>query len=663
MKYFSVVFTILISLSLAGPSLGIAQKNAQPTDSLAEAGVMRPSDLVGEDIRWNAASPGLFTYWMDNGLYGFYGPQAEVYVDGIPLDANFFGWQNLNMLPLSSTKKNSEGRNQQVFNDNLSPGGFINFESAQLDSGFSASASFFAGNETGDPGPYVYDSLKTTPNIDRWGPDGELSLAYSTGRWYGKGVLSVRNHQQTDLASNARLHFTSSLLGTNQRYVNHRIYSTSRSALLETGYNAGKWGVRARTVQGLSKDYIFLQPFGREVPAKTGYRQLAIEGNYDAGSWMFKGRYMAHQKTIDKRIELHTYIFNWDQRNHTFSASARYRSDGFSITPGIIYERLKTMAPGLERNPFNDLITFSLKSSVPFTDIASLKVDFSADYDERNAAESLRLNFPVLLSDNWKVTPEVLYTEILPIRQHSFSYWVNRGYTFAEELDIPYDASDSVEKNTLTALKLRNDVTLGSGFSLVLEQQLINHQTLNVPFQAVEANAFITDTNPGNFSITQENGNRLEIYSELEHKISNMFRQSAALVLQRTISATNGYQNYFRQVPDTKFKYQIDLQPVPNLLLSLNATYRSSTEWNEFAAIEGNENRLPNGIPIRNVTGTFHTETPAYTDVSLSVQKWFFNRHLNTQFSLRNLLNEEVRMHPLGGELATKFDIKINVKL
>ncbi len=662
MIYFKFIY-VFILIGLAGPKLGIAQNMALSTDSLAEAGLMRPNDLIKQDIRWNAASPGLFTYWLDNGFYGYYGPQPEVFVDGIPLDANFFGWQNLNMLPLSVMKIEDEGRTPQVFNDRVSPGGFINFESADIDTGFSASGSFFAGNETGDPGPYVYDSLKTTPNIDRWGPDGELLLAYSDGNWYSKGVLSVRNHQQTDLASNTRLHFTSSLLGTNQRYVNHRIYSTSRSALLETGYNAGDWGVRARAVQGLSKDYIFLQPFGREVPAKTGYRQLAIEGNYHTGSWMLKSRYTAHQKTMDKRIELHTYIFDWDQRSHTLSASAGYRSDGFSITPGLIYERLNTMAPGLEDNPSNDLITFSLKSAIPFMDSGSLRVDFNVDYDERNAAENLQLRLPVLISDNWKVIPEMLYNEILPIRQNSFSYWVNRGYTFAEELDIPYDGPIPVAKNILTALKLLNTVAISSDLSLVLEQQLVRHQTLNIPVQMVEGNAFITDTNPGNFAVTQEEGKRLKIYSELKHEISDNFRQSAALRIQRTISGTDRYESYFKQVPKTKFRYELDVNPVPNLLLSVNATYRSATRWDEFAAIEGNEYRLPNGIPIRDVSGTFNTKTPAYTDLSLSVQKWFLSRRLNTQFSVRNLLNEEVRMHPLGGEMAMKFDIKISLKL
>src|SRR5680860_942873 len=117
----------LFFLGIMSLSLPCLAQTETPADTIRAASVMRPNDLVKQIPRWNMASTDLFTYRLDSGLYGYYGPQPQIMIDGIPVDANYFGSQNLNMLPLfidnieTSTSRFTPG----VYNNTLAGAGLI----------------------------------------------------------------------------------------------------------------------------------------------------------------------------------------------------------------------------------------------------------------------------------------------------------------------------------------------------------------------------------------------------------------------------------------------------------------------------------------------------------------------------------------------------------
>ncbi len=652
-------------LTGAGPQITglFAQTQLNFPDSLRDAGLMRPIHLVKQDIRWYHASTDLFSYRIDNGNYGFYGPQPKIFVDGIPIDVNFFGWQDLNMLPLSQTETGLFGLVSQVHKGILSPGGYINFRNPTLKNGLNGHISHYAGIETGDPGPYKYDSAKVSPNIDRWGPDNEIALGYKKNGWYAKALYNHRHHNPTDLPLNARLHFTSSSLGTNTEYVNHSLVTTTESGLFETGYRSSEWGVRGRLIYGSSKDYVFLQPFGREVPAKMNYHQFALKGYFKTDHWEFKAQARTHQKYIHKRFKLTPYIFNWKQLGPTFTVSTTYQHHHFKIKPGITYEHLFTDAPGLN-HAGNKLLTLFLHATLPVNKHLTFHTRLSADFNGRyQRAKILHFNLTWHPTDFWKLIPEFSHTEVLPIRQQAFSYWVKRGYTFADSLGIPYPPSFKLKKNKLNIYKLRNVISINKNMAFELGIGIIQHRSINIPFEQVKASEFLTDTKPGPFSITQQKGTRFRLFTQFRQTVGNSFRQAFSVLYQHSIAGDDAYRNYFRQMPDAKIQYQADVSPGKDLTLSLTALYRTSTNWNEFNAIEGNHYRLPGGIPLPYTGGPFHTRTPSYANITLSVQKYFWKRHISAHISVRNALNDQIRMHPMGTNLPTVFEVKVSLNI
>ncbi len=641
---------------------GIAQK-IQPADTLHDAFLIRPLSIVKEEPRWNRASTDLFTAWLSSGLYGLYGPQPQIMLNGIPFNANFFGWQSLNALPVfvQNIDKAASQFAPGVYRHVATGAGLINFKSEPLKRGFTAQAFYYSGNETKDPGPWAYDSLKISPNIDRWGPDRGIFLAYKAQAWYAKGVYLRRFHKPKDLAQNLRLHITNALLDDITEYVNYPINIKSRNGLFEAGIATSHLNFKTRLTLSESKDFLFLQSFGRELPVETKYRQFAIQGKYSNGRWSLKARYLFDYKSINKREEQHFYIFDWKQLIHSISLSGKYETGGFSVTPGAIFKQINTDAPGLT-SPRDNLLTLFLKGDLRVNSHFRLYLNNYLDFHKniQSLAGSFRFGAAIQLTKGWQVNPEVYYSETLPIRQHSFAYWVKRGYTFAERLGISFDNPVNVLENEVLSLKLSNLFSFGD-FTFQFVPRFIKNYRLNIPWQVVTYYEF-THTLPGNFTVSQHPGSRLKWLFYLDHSYSSLFQQSLTLYLQNIIDGSERYRNYFKQIPDTKIKYQFDITPVRGLQISLNAIYRSSTEWVEFRALEGKEYRLPIGIPIRPFTRTFHTTVPSYINIGLSVRKWFADRRISLQLGLQNILDQEVRLHPIGASLYPKANFKLSLR-
>jgi hypothetical protein len=302
----------------------------------------------------------------------------------------------------------------------------------------------------------------------------------------------------------------------------------------------------------------------------------------------------------------------------------------------------------------------SLPISKRLTFRAALFADFNGLY---HAAKTLHFDLSWDAAGFWKIIPGFYHTEVLPIRQQSFSYWVERGYTFADSLGNPYPPSAQVKKDALNMFKLRNIISMTDNVTFELGVKILHHSSLNIPFQRVKASEFLTDTQPGPFSLTREEGTRFGLFAQLEHSINKRFRQTFSVLYQHTVAGSRRYRTYFRQMPDAKIQYKADVKPAKDLTLSLTALYRTSTNWSEFKAIEGNHYRLPGGIPLPYTGGPFHTRTPSFANITLSVQKYFWKRHINTQVSVRNVLNDQIRMHPLGTNLPTVFEVKVGVNI
>lgn len=648
-----LILFIAVAFFQSVPYLAHSQSEIS-VDSLADATALRPIDLVASEPGWNSASPDMYSFWINNGLYGNYGPQPKILLDSLPVDVNFFGWQNLNMLPiylpdLSQTLSLPE---TVEYSNTFSPAGFINFSGKSPDPGLAAGASVYLGNESGDPGPWVYDSTRVTPNVDRWGPDAGGLISFAKGQWFSKGIFVLKRHQQTDPISHRRLHRIDRALGATRFYP---IQTNSQSGLFETGYKAESWNIKVRGVLAEDRNYIFLQPLGREVPAQADYQQLALDARYIPDRWEFHLRYISDHKKLDRLNSEHDYVFNWNELNNQYSASASYNNDDYNLTGSLSLDHKKVKAPGMlkESYPIWDFYLSTVRQS---GEKNRYQLITRVELHQNQAAKTFKGVLKEKPLDHWTIEMNARYSEILPIRQQSFGYWITQGYNFHEELGITTDQPLSITNNRLGSLSLENNFRLADAFSLALSQQLTRHYDLNIPWQSVTYSTNF-DSEPGTFSITQESGTRISLQGNLLHHPESWFNQSLSIRFQQSLQGSQRYKDYFRQIPAGQIHYKLDVSPATNLVLTFQGTYRSSTQWKEFDSLDGETYReVDNLFPI--LTGTFDSTVPAHFNIDLGAKKWFWQKRLSLQITVQNLLNEEMRLHPMGADRSFMFNIK-----
>ncbi|MGK7369767.1 MAG: hypothetical protein ACNS64_06095 [Candidatus Halalkalibacterium sp. M3_1C_030] len=645
---------LLLLLTLSPVYLYSQSSRSSEPDSLHNATTVRPADPILNTAGWTFSSIDMYTYNFSNGLYGNYGIKPTIMLDGIPVDINFFGWQSLNMLPFYMPRLEQVSAESNPSHNTYSfhPGGIIDFQNKPIEPGMSAGGNIFLGNETGDPGPWIYDSSKVTPNVDRWGPDAGGIISVAKNNWHGKGIFMLRRHQQTDPRTHRRLHRTMRSLGGTRFYP---IQTNSQSGLLETGYTTSKLSFLARGMAAEDRNYIYLQPLGREVPAEARYGQLAFDAKYKSDSWNFGLHYIVNQKKLNRRNSDHDYVFDWSQLSNRFKGTASYNFDKITLSGGISYDHFTTKAPGILRET-DPISGFLLQVENPVHKDFGYQFSTGLDIHRKRAAKSLKAAFLHKPDNDWSMQLDISYSEVLPLLQKSFGYWITRGYNFYRELDLEIDDSFSVDSNRLLQLRLSNKVKLTDHITFSFIPELVRHYTLNIPWQMTR---FDTETgsSPGTFTISQESGTRFSLQATVNYQTLKWLQQEISIDLQSTIQGSKRYEDYFLQVPAAEARYQLLINPFKDLHLTLQGYYRSFTRWLEFEALDGQEYRdINNLFPV--FTGTYNSTVPSYVNIEVGAQKWFWNKRLSLQFTVQNLLNDEVQLHPIGADKSLLFNIK-----
>jgi hypothetical protein len=288
-------------------------------------------------------------------------------------------------------------------------------------------------------------------------------------------------------------------------------------------------------------------------------------------------------------------------------------------------------------------------------------VEASFDYIDETTARNIKASLYLQALPYWNVQLSGRYNEVLPIQQQSIAYWViNEGYTFFDELEIPYDSGQLLNKNKLSALKFKNRLKLFIPLKLELSARYVNHLQQNIPWQEVSYSSNF-DSEPGDFVITRESGSRLQLYSSLIHEPAPWVNQYLSFHYNSTLSGSNRYRSYYRQIPTKKITYGLELLPSRSFELSFLGSYQTPTYWDEFKALDGQEYRdIDNQFPI--FSGTFQSRVPAHLNVDIAAKKWVWNGKLNITLSIHNLFNDQVFMHPMGADKSLLFNIRAEAR-
>jgi hypothetical protein len=614
-------------------------------DSLNSSFVMGMEDLIWQS-GWDYASMERMSVMLNTNEHGYYGPKPAFILDGIPFEPGFFGVHYTQLFPLSLFRI----ENQESFGGSgILEGvpyqtGIMKLQSEPVPKGFSIFGSGQLGHNSGEPGPWIFDPDKVTPNVERFGPWLDAGLSVRFGGWYAKGHLRHHDYLNFDEFIQTRI---INLRGVPDENTWLRVDAVSTLGLVETGFMSHRTEIRLQGTRSESTDFLFFQPMGREIP--TGfeteqYSALArIKTSENSG---IRGFYQQRNMATTFRRNFFDYDIGWEKRLRTWRGSFYIDGDRIGIEAGMENE----VSDVTGRQTAFDRVTipsFFMQNRFNIHSNLILATDHIIRLFDDNRSFSSNSSIDILPVNRWRVQISGGYSELMPEQTNPLETWINQGYDLFSHLTITAVLPDVIENNRLFHLAFINKIKLHDHWDLEIDFQYLRHLSIQIPFQRVLYDLPFS-TQPGLFRLhTGQTGERLAATFSVHHQTPNRIRQTAHLTYRSTIDGDAVYQQYWEMTPEIRIQYTVLYSPSPDLELQLDVQYLSERTWPEFSRLDGEENRSFHvQFPFKYFT--YSNTLPQHLRIDIRVSKWLWHQRLRIALQLKNLLNNDYQTHPIG---------------
>ena len=642
-KEFLFITLLMLPFSSVYASDGL---NVSENDSTLAPKITGVSDFVWQ-TNWNYASLDRMSMLVNSGDYGFYGPQPMFMLDGIPFEPSFFGvaYSQFFPVPHFQTHQKELISGHGVVNGINYQSGVMKLQSEPLKDGFSLFASGQYGHNSGEPGPWVFDPDRVSPNVERFGPwiNGGISLKF--GNWYAKGILKFQEYKHVD--EFVQLRMLNSRLSPIDPTDWLGVETRSVLTLAETGFEGSLISVKLQAYQAESEDFLFFQPFAREVPSELSMNQYSALMDLKLHRRLgLRGLYQLREQGLDYRLNRFDHNFDWKKETSSIHGSVYFSGERYSADTGVSLENRSVQAPGLSDYKLN-ISSLFVNQQVQIIPQAELTATAQVSFLDNDSAFQIGGDLLLKPALFWSVDFGASYSELLPEVANPLDHQVRNGYYIFQHLEIPFQMPDQIKNTRKFSLSNSQRFFSQSTFSLGLNAEWTHHISMNIPFQAALYNLEYS-TMPGNYSLLSEiSGQRLKAVADVQFvPLRNMVHR-ADVTLSRTLSGDEEYKDYWKMIPDLLVQYSIEYTPFSDVYLALNLQYRSETTWSEFSNLNGELNRTFHvQYPFRFFE--FSETTPSHFNIDLKMGKWFWDNRLRGELLLKNLLNSNYQTHPLG---------------
>jgi hypothetical protein len=655
-----MIIAFFVALFIGTHPLQTDQARPAESDSVKSSFIMGTEDFFWQ-TGWNYSSIERMSVMLNSGNYGFYGPQPSFMLNDIPFDPTFFGVTYSQLFPVSFFRVENRDIRQGagVKNGVLYQSGLMNITSEPLKEGISVFGTGQIGHNSGEPGPWVFDPVQVTPNVERFGPwvDGGLSLRH--GDWYAKGIIRYHSYINIDEFIQTRLF---NIRGFPQENLWLDLEATTTLGLAEAGYDGTDATIRLQAVQSDSEEFLFFQPFAREIP--TG---LSTEQYSALGIFRFSDRtgvrslLQLREMSTKYRTNRFDYDFGWARNEQIIRGSVYHQRDRYGLDAGTEIERSETDARGMEQNDVTITSFFAdqylnLSNSVHFGTTAVMQTMEGVSPVIQGSAL-----FDIELIPGWRVQFEGGYEELFPETSDPVDLLVSRGYDLYSHLGIPGMIPPEIENTQLRTLSHRQFISLPYSINLELDLRYTEHLSLNIPVQNALYNLTFS-TQPGFYSLHQEKGSQFKAGLALTHTWNDNVSQQLGLTVNQTLDGEEAYRNYWDMIPGYHIQYSVLYNPYPDIELNLNFEYMPERRWAEFDNLDGRLNRSFH-IQYPFTYYRFTNTLPEIVNVDLRISKWFWQQRLRTALQLKNLLNNHYQTHPLGVRERFGYMVRLELRI
>jgi hypothetical protein len=638
---------LLTSLLCAGtfPAPG---RSVLTSEMLLAGGLVRISDIFLLADRWPVNSIDGFTWRAaPNGLSSFQDQGWVVMVDGHRYDLKTLGVINLNALPVSLDLIDSVEifSSPQLHHGEFTDKGLIHIHTARPQKGIRARAHYYAGNETGDPGPYVYTKYRT-PNVDRLSFDESASFDVAYSSWYARLFLIWRTHTFTDVAFCQR--------------VRSAVTEYTFASLLSSQCRIGREGERGTQEMLLGYTYgvrqqQFFKPIGREIPSNYIVPYIGLRGSLSLSKntdILYRLHYA--RNTLDEIPNLFEYEYDWSLHSLAAAAELNIKRSQLPVHAGISVEKfaLDTHAP---------LANSSYSIGRIFAGMRYRWSSWSQSSLEGMIASSNgRVAAKLVLANRWNLGPvqtigaSVAYSGRLLEEENSWWYWVGQGYDILEKLGTLFHTSGDLDQSVGFVGDV--DWTLRARDGLLLEASLLYRQMADLTLERLSYSSVPTEgvfTSPVTL-LGDCYGEIVGFSLAVLHSPNPRLTQRLFYMYQTAIRGDRVFRDVQANVPQHKASILVTYAPVENLAVWARIHYLSTSYWSEYENIAGATCNLGGGVCT--------VYSPAVSEAiifDLAAKKWFWRRRVISSVLLRNIWNQKFGYHPVGAN----FDLSLLIRI
>lgn len=638
----SILISILMSLFLIDSEVGSGPEFSA-ADSVESNFKIRNRSLFTESDQLYFSIDRL-SYRSYNRLTGYDGTRPLILLDGLPVEADFFGNLNPQYIPLPDEQiEHIENKEGFGFTDGRPyQAGLLNIKSAELKPGYSVYGSTQISNEAGEPGPWVYDPERVTPNVERFGPGTDLMVNYGGENFYVKTLYRYHRHLNTDLAIQRRMRAVVSVPGGEHE----PSIGVNQLGMVETGSTSERFSFRARALYGESDEFLYFRPLGREVPVRKSRSGVTLSGAAELSEeWTLNTMITAGGKEYNYRVNRFDYDLDLQQNSLELLASINRNSESGYMSSGFSRETSRHDAPGLIQYRMQEWALF-WNWRRHLSDRISIKAGGRSAFDDE-VFVSVSGGFDLRVMDGWELSGEAALIEMNPKRSGNYNHLALQGYTIFEQLNIEANLPEQIEKEQMLTFSVNQHISFSDNITFETETAVTSHRAFHIPFQEVEYDELM-HTMPGTYQyFTGQTGSRLDLSGAIRFDSGNRFETRLFAGYNRTLNGTDSYRTYWEMIPRWQVRYSADFSPYPDMDLRVSAWYRSSSYWKEFEALDGEQFWTAN--PRYPPTfGTFTSTVPSHLQINAKVAKWFWEQRFRAVILMKNITNRHFYSHPIG---------------
>ena len=621
------------------------------SEMIRKGGLIRISDIFRLIPEWNMSSIDGYSWHVSpHGLAPAQNQLYTVLLDDKTIDLQFLDFNHLNMLPilLGDIDFIEVSLVPKISNGEFTDGGMIHIHTIDPSDGFSATAGVLLGNETGDPGPYIYTRYATT-NVDRNAFDGSLSMSWRSTSTFIRGTVLVQNHPSTDVA----------MLARNTAMVNDwpSLFMSVVPSIELDVHAVDSWHEISAAFPTTSRFLYYYKPFGREIAVNSKMPRIGLSGAMQlSGNRTIQYRIEASQVALKSHEDALLQGIVWTTNHLQTNVELAKQNLHGQTAIGFGWNRYGNNSNEQLAEAMDNLYKVYSSYAHKTKSGASNKLEIMIK------STGMKTGFKGALGIQWGNIGEIRTSINISLSQRLFAednnywYWMRRSAEILESNDLGhtmienFNTSAQVSSDLKYSIPLKKNLTIETvGYYRAFSNQywMIQDFAYNPGDQSLSSPMVIHSSGKG-----QLMGLRASvIYVQklgLQHHVST--------VLQTMGSGDAIFEEQIKSIPKYLVSYQVTFSPHESFSIWANIRTASSTRWSDYSVLDGQTYGSNYQGDLK-----YSSSIPSYTNIDINLKKTFLSQKVEGNILFRNILNQEIRCHPFGASFSFRVFFQLRI--